>query len=484
MIADRLRKAVLQAAIQGKLTEQMPEDGDARDLLQEIRAEKERLIQKGKVTKEKSLPVITEEKIPFDIPDNWCWCYLQDIAKKIHYGFTAPAQSTGSTKMLRITDIQDNFVDWKKVPYCKISDDQLPSYILKNRDIVIARTGGTVGKTFIINDIRQDSVFASYLIRVVLFNEVYENYVKFFMESELYWMQLKDKSQGTGQPNVNGQALKVLLLPLPPLEEQHRIVEKLEQILPEIDTLSGDEIKLDSLQQSFPGQMKSSILQAAIQGKLTEQLPEDGDARDLLEVIKAEKDQLIKEGKIKKEKPLPEVTEEEIPFDIPENWVWCRLGEVTNYGFGRQVNKEKIPPNSWILELEDIEKDSYILRKKIFDRKPGSSKNKFFKGEVLYGKLRPYLKKVIIADEEGFCTTEIIPFKSFGDWIIPSYLKYFIVSPSTDYLINQITHGMDMPRLGTDKARKLIIPLPPHAEQHRIVVRLKELLPFCDSLDD
>ena len=195
-----------------------------------------------------------------------------------------------------------------------------------------------------------------------------------------------------------------------------------------------------------------------------------------------EKERLIKEGKIKKERVLPEITEDEIPFDIPDSWCWVRLGEVTDYGTGKQVNQNNIAPNSWILELEDIEKETYKLSSKRFDRKPGSSKNAFTAGDILYGKLRPYLKKVIIADESGYCSTEIIPFRGYGN-INSSYLKYCMVAPTIDSYINQITHGMDMPRLGTDKAKQLVIPLPPLDEQQRIVARLELLLPLCDALE-
>lgn len=229
--------------------------------------------------------------------------------------------------------------------------------------------------------------------------------------------------------------------------------------------------------------LKKALLQAAIQGKLTEQLPEDGDAKDLLKEIQNEKARLIKEGKIKKEKPLPEIKEDEIPFDIPENWVWARLGDVTNYGIGRQVKPIDIPINSWILELEDIDKNAFNINSKRLDRKAGSNKNYFSINDVLYGKLRPYLKKVIVAEEEGYCSTEIIPFNGYG-FIHSKYLMYFIVSPSTDGYINNITHGMDMPRLGTDKARQLLLPIPPFSEQKRVIEKLEELLPEIETLKE
>ena len=227
--------------------------------------------------------------------------------------------------------------------------------------------------------------------------------------------------------------------------------------------------------------LKASLLQDAFQGKLTKQLPEDGDARDLLKEIKAEKERLVKEKKIKEEKPLPVIKDEEIPFDIPKNWVWTRLGEVTNYGECRQVNKHNIGSHELIIELEDIEKNSYKILHKKFDRIPGSNKNRFKKNDVLYGKLRPYLRKCVIVDCDGYCSTEIIPINGYGR-IDQKFIMYYMTSPFVDIRVNSLTHGMDMPRLGTRAALKLLFPLPPLAEQRRIVDKLETALEKTDEL--
>ena len=232
MFADKLRKSLLQAAIQGQLTEQLPTDGDARDLLKKIRDEKAKLIAAKKIKAEKPLPPVTDDEIPFELPANWCWCRLAEIALKIHYGFTASANSTGNVKLLRITDIQDDKVEWKKVPRCEVTERQKKEYLLRDGDIVIARTGGTVGKSFIIEKLLEDAVFASYLIRLVFDENIFSRYIKIFSSSPLYWKQIIDKRQGTGQPNVNGKSLSNLIIPLPPYAEQERIVERLNELLP------------------------------------------------------------------------------------------------------------------------------------------------------------------------------------------------------------------------------------------------------------
>jgi type I restriction enzyme S subunit len=230
-----------------------------------------------------------------------------------------------------------------------------------------------------------------------------------------------------------------------------------------------------------PEQLKSSILQYAIQGKLVEQREEEGTGEELYQKIREEKQRLIKEGKIKKEKPLPEIMDEEKPFDIPESWKWVKLGECTGYA----QPKEKISPtdiksNMWSLDLEDIQKESgnMLVKTMASERKIIGDKVIFHKGQVLYSKLRPYLKKILIAPDEGICTPELVPFDVY--LISPEYLVYVLKSPHIDYTINAVTYGVKMPRVGTDTMINLLIPLPPLAEQHRIVAKIEELLPYVD----
>ena len=251
---EQLKKSILQDAVQGKLVPQNPKDEPASVLIERIREEKQKLIQEKKIKKDKNESYIfrrdnshyekigneercIDDEIPFDIPDNWEWCYLNDVTSQIHYGYTASASSAGNVKLTRITDIQNNRVNWETVPFCLISEDNLKKYKLENRDILIARTGGTIGKTYIVRNLSEKAVFASYLIRAIPLQSINEEYLKLFMESPLYWEQLKAFSMGTGQPNVNGQSLSKLKLPLPPLEEQRRIVEKIQTLMPIIEIL-------------------------------------------------------------------------------------------------------------------------------------------------------------------------------------------------------------------------------------------------------
>ncbi len=485
MIAERLRKAVLQAAIQGNLTEQHPEDGDARDLVRKIKAEREKLVKAGKMKKQKRLPEITDDEIPFAIPENWCWVRLGELAWLINgdRGKNYPGKSywtssgvpfinAGALNNSVLTDECLNYISEERFKLLR------SGFVEKNDFLYCLR--GSLGK-FALNLSFSAGAIASSLVIIRMINTELCDYFRAYLGAPIAQEMICRVDNGTAQPNLSAENVRQYLVPLPPLAEQQRIVAKLEEVLPEIDKLQADEETLLKLQNEFPRKLKNSLLQAAIQGKLTEQLPEDGDAKELLAEIAAEKERLVKEGKIKKQRPLPEISEDEIPFVIPDNWCWVRLGEVTDYGVGKQVSKELIPEGSWILELADIEKESCTVAVKCFDRVPGSSKNRFYSGDVLYGKLRPYLKKTIVADQSGYCSTEIIPFRGYFG-IDSRYLMYCMISPSVDYIVNSLTYGMDMPRLGTNDARSIIIPLPPTHEQQRIAAKLEELLPLCDKL--
>ena len=251
---EQLKKSILQAAIQGQLVAQDQNDEPASELIKRIQAEKERLISEKKIKKPKVKSEIVvrdglpyeiingverciADELPFEIPESWCWVRLSEICSNIHYGYTTSASSKGTHKLLRITDIQNNKVSWNDVPFCSLSEKEAENYTLKKGNIVIARTGGTIGKSFLINNIQEQSVFASYLIRIVLLSHVYEKYISYYLNSPFYWEQLRSYSMGTGQPNVNSVSLGCLFIPLPPLSEQKRIVQKIEEVFSHIESL-------------------------------------------------------------------------------------------------------------------------------------------------------------------------------------------------------------------------------------------------------
>ena len=233
-----LKSKLTDLAIRGKLTEQLPEDGTAEELYQRIQAEKQILIKEGKIKKEKPFPEIKADEMPFEIPVTWKWIRWGELSNQIQYGYNAPAKETGRIRMVRITDIQGNHVNWTSVPFCDIDEEDIEGYRLHPNDILFARTGGTVGKSYLVGEVEEDAVFAGYLIRTSYSNDLNAKYMKYFMESRLYWKQLQDGTTATAQPNCNAKTLSKMMLPLPPKLEQDRIVSRLDVLNQLIDSSS------------------------------------------------------------------------------------------------------------------------------------------------------------------------------------------------------------------------------------------------------
>lgn len=493
-LAEDLKKAVLQAAMQGKLTKQLETDSSVDELLKKIADEKAILIEEGKIKKEKPLAEIKEEEIPFDIPENWRWELLSNISSKIT-DFVASGSFASLREnvkyysseeyaiLIRTTDFRHNFK--KDLIYVdKHAYDFLNNSNLFGGELILPNIGASIGKVFIVPKLDKLMTLGPNAVLIRIENDLLRKWLFFYFQSSAGQLALKLLSSSTAQAKFNKTELRLLPIPLPPIEEQQRIVEKLNQILPLIDEYGKEEDELIALCQKFPEEMKKSVLQSAMQGKLTEKLETDSSVDELLKKIADEKAKLIEEGKIKKEKPLKEITEDEIPFDIPENWRWEKLQRISTYG---QPKKKKtsseLTDSDWVLDLEDIERDTgRILNKaSIKTRDISGEKIVFAKNDILYSKLRPYLKKNLVAPDNGVCTSEIVPFNTFGN-ICNEFINQYLRSPFVDSYINSVTYGMKMPRVGTDTMLNLIVPLPPIEEQQRIVEKLNTILPIIDSM--
>ena len=476
------REHILDLAIRGKLVDQRPEEGTAEDLYQQIQEEKQNLIKEGKLKKEKTLAPIEDDEIPFDIPENWKWVRWGNLSKFIQYGLNEPAKSSGEFKYVRISDIQDGKVNWENTPYCDISSAEAKSYLLKSNDILFARTGGTVGKSFLVENVPCDAVFAGYLIRTQCSDNVCPKYCKLFMESNLYWNQLRSGTVATAQPNCNGTTLSKMMIPLPPLAEQKRIVAKVESYLSVIEKAED----LLKRKVDLDGQIKEKILQMAIQGKLVEQRPEEGTAEDLYQQIQEEKQNLIKEGKLKKEKTLAPIEDDEIPFDIPENWKWVRWGNLSKfiqYGLNEpakssgefkyvrisdiqdgKVNWENTP----YCDISSAEAKSYLLKSNdiLFARTGGTVGKSFLVENVPCDAVfAGYLIRTQCSDN-----------------VCPKYCKLFMESNLYWNQLRSGTVATAQPNCNGTTLSKMMIPLLPLAEQKRIVAKVEELLALCDKL--
>lgn len=485
MTPQELKNSILQLAIQGKLVEQRPEEGTAKELFVRIQEEKLRLIAEKKIKKEKPLPEITEDEKTFDIPESWMWVRWGDLSESIQYGYNAPAQSTGRIKMVRISDIQEGKVLWETVPFCNIQEDEIPNYLLKKNDILFARTGGTVGKSYLVKDVPNESIYAGYLIRTRYSESLCPEYMKYFMESSLYWTQLKNGTIATAQPNCNGKTLSKMVLPLPPLAEQKRIVAKIEELLPYIDHYEQAWSKLEQFNSRFPEDMKKSLLQYAIQGKLVEQRPEEGTAEELFTQIQEEKQRLIAEKKIKKEKPLPEITEDEKPFDIPESWKWVRLLDVCKtVADGDHQAPPQVPSGIPFLVISNISKGNldfsntrYVTQEYFdslaYDRIAESN-------DILFSVTGSYGIPVIVDCEQKFCFQRHIAL--IKGMININYLWLLLGSPVVKAQCDKVATGTAQKTVGLKSLKSIVVPLPPLVEQKRIVEKLEQLLPLCERL--
>ncbi|MCC9018908.1 restriction endonuclease subunit S [Flavobacterium lipolyticum] len=425
--------------------------------------------------------------------------HLEDLITGTQYGYNASALVHGRNKFLRISDITDGKVNWETVPYCNCTDEE--TYLLFPNDILIARTGGTTGKSFLISEPPALSIYAGYLIRIRANERTNPNFLNLFLNSYVYWSQIVSLNEDNFRPSVNANKLKKLILPKCDETAQNDAVkiangelingynnlyQLIDETLLKYDKLIKIQIEKRN-QLELQKALKQSILSEAMQGKLTVKWREENSkaetATKLLEQIKKEKQRLIKEKILKREKKLPPILTKVIPYELPENWTWCRLGEITNYGSSKKAEPQNINDETWVLDLEDIEKESSnIINEVTFkNRKSNSTKSVFKKGDVLYSKLRPYLDKVVVANKEGVCTTEILPLTMFCD-VNPFFFMYALKRKDfLDYVATKVG-GMKMPRLGTDEGRNAFFPLPPLNEQKVIVEKLEILFKNCDIL--
>ena len=450
MDTKKLRQKILDLAIHGKLVPQDPNDEPASVLLERIRAEKERLIAEGKIKRSKKSATSDTshyENVPFELPEGWCWTTIGEVSSSILYGVSESAKETGAYKLLRITDIQDNKVNWDSVPHTDFDKEKALNYLLQDGDILFARTGATVGKSYLVSGLTEESIYASYLIRVQTSQLIFPEYIKRFFESGYYWEQITLSSVGIGQPNVNGTTLANLNVPIPPYKEQLRIVEETNRWLAIADILDENTGHVCKAIESA----KAKILDLAIHGKLVPQEPNDEPASVLLKRVNP-----------KAVASCDNPHYENVPFVIPSNWLWVKLGDITNYGKCSTCSVDDIRNDSWILELEDIEKDTgrVLVQYTKAEREIKGVRHSFSVGNVLYSKLRTYLNKVLLAKNDGFCTTEIIPIEC-TDVIYPQYLCYVLRSQYFLDYTAQCGYGVKMPRLSTNDARKAMIPLPP-----------------------
>ena len=525
MTGQQLKNSILQMAVQGKLVPQDPNDEPASVLLERISKEKEQLIKDGKIKKEKNPsyifrgadnlpyekigknePVCIADEVPFEIPESWEWVRWGTLSESIQYGYNAPAKENGRIKMVRISDIQDNSVVWQTVPYCEIDEKDIDTYLLKSNDILFARTGGTVGKSYLVKVVPEDAIYAGYLIRTRYSALLCPEFLKYFMETELYWSQLRNGTIATAQPNCNGKTLAHMLVPLPPQNEQKRIVKKLDKIMAYVVQYNNVYNYTEKLNEEFPELLKKSILQEAVQGKLVPQDPSDEPASVLLERIRAEKERLIQEGKIKRDKHETVIyrrdnshyekrgseeicIDDDIPFDIPENWTWTRLQNICSLIGDIDHNMPKsVSADSGVLFLsaKDLLDDGTInytqnvkyISRADFERL--SRKALPQKHDIIYSRIGAALGKarLVEIDREFLVSYSCCVVRPL--WVYAPYIRYYLESPLILLRSIKARQSIGVPDLGMGEIKKYLVALPPYNEQIRIVEQLEVLLDRCD----
>ena len=451
MDTKKLRQKILDLAIRGKLVPQDPNDEPASVLLERIKAEKERLIKEGKIKRSKKSAKTSDtphyENVPFEIPSLWEWTTINDISKSILYGVSESAKTNGKYRLLRITDIQNNSVQWDSVPYTDFDENKAKSYLLSDGDILFARTGATVGKSYLVQGLTEGAIYASYLIRVQTYDAVLPQYLKFYFESGYYWEQIEQESVGVGQPNVNGTILGNLHVPIPPLHEQFRIVSELSKWMGIIDIIENSQTDLQALIK----QTKSKILDLAIHGKLVPQDPNDEPASELIKHIN----------------PKAEITCDNGHYtQLPVGWCKCLLEDIVKYE----------QPQAYIVNSTDYN-DSYLT--------PVLTAGKSFIIGYTNETEGIYQNTPCIIFDDFTTDSKLVdfPFK-----VKSSAMK--ILKVTDDIEIEYVAMFMSITRLISDTHKrywiseysKLCIPIPPKEEQKRIINAANAMFEKLDAI--
>lgn len=490
MTPEQLKSSILQYAIQGKLVEQRSEEGTGEELYQQIQEEKQRLVKEGKIKKEKPLSEIVEDEIPFDIPESWKWVRIPEIGtSSLGKTLNKSIDAGKEVNYLCSINVYWEGISLDQVKTAKFSAVDMEKYLLQRGDLLVCE-GGDVGRSAVW-DSDTKMYYQNALHCVRFFGGTNPYFFRYCFELYKRNKILENASKGMTIKHLVQGSLHSILFPLPPLAEQKRIVAKIEELLPLVDRYAASYEKLEQFNAKFPEDMKKSILQYAIQGKLVEQRPEEGTGEELYQQIQVEKQQLIQEKKIKKEKPLAEISEDEIPFDIPGSWKWVRFSEIMNAmstgPFGsmlhktdyikkgiplvnpaNMVNGKIVPSDKMMVSEETLRRlSSYILHARMI---------------VLGRRGEMGRCAVVTENEDGWLCGTGSFFMEPSVSLYVYYVASLFSSPYVKFYLGGESVGTTMSNLNHAILSKMPIPLPPLAEQKRIVEKLEELLPLCERL--
>ena len=429
------------------------------------------------------------------MPEGWEWCRFGSVVTLMS-GTTYPAEKellSGTRLYVKVGDMNLPGNEYEISTSSRYLDEYNISHLIPVNSVIFPKRGGAIATNKKKLVLRDEILIDLNTMAFTPISPVNLMYCYYWFLS----IDLGKINSGSSVPQINNKDIEPLLFPVPPTFEQERIVQAIVPLLDAEQKISAAGVEVTQI----ISRAKARILDLAIRGQLVPQNPDDEPASVLLERIRAEKEELIKQGKIKRDKKesiifrgddnsyyrqigalVESISDWELD-DLPDNWALCCLGELCDYGNCNNVEADSIAGDAWILDLEDIEKDTGKVVQKIRknERDFTSTKHSFYEGQVLYSKLRPYLNKVIIADEDGFCTSEILPLE-FANVVLPQYALYYLMSPTFLRYANQCSYGVKMPRLGTADGRKAIFPLPPIEEQHRIANSISRYFIQMDNI--
>ncbi len=486
MTPQELKNSILQMAIQGKLVEQRPEEGTAKELYQQIQNEKKHL----KIKDNKKVVPINEEDLPFDIPDSWKWVVFGDIAD-YHMGKTPPRAEAEwwneDIPWVSIADMPEGgHISYTKEKISQIALKEKFGGVMSKAGTMLMSFKLTVGRVSILD---VDAVHNEAIISIFPFCNNEGTMQNYLFEILPLITQFGDSKNAIKGRTLNATSISNLLIPLPPLAEQKRIVAKIEELLPLIDRYEAAWTKLEAFNKRFPEDMQKSILQQAIHGKLVEQRPEEGTGEELYQQIQAEKQRLIKEKKIKKDKPLPEITDDEKPFDIPDSWKWVRLSELGTFSSGKtpdMTNHEFWDDGTvnWMTSKDMKQKFLTESSMKITES-ASRSMTVYQPGTLLMVVRSGILKRMLplcILTQKSTINQDLKAY-SLIDLTMSSYVYYMLKALEPNILFNYTKRVTTVDSLKFDEfSKQMPVPLPPLAEQKRIVAKIEQLLPICERL--
>lgn len=514
----KLRELILELAVRGKLVPQDPNDEPASELLKRIAVEKAELVKQGKIKKQKPLPEISEEEKPFELPGGWEWTRLINLGIwALGSGFPNVVQGSTDKEILmcKVSDMNlegnEKFIFSTKNTMSKDLADEYKIKISEPGTIIFPKIGGAIA-TNKRRILVQDTAIDNNCLGIKPCDAISGEWFYLILNT----LDMSKYQSGTSIPAINQSVIGSIPIALPSLKMQEKIVsyvitlmslcDQLEQqsltsldahqqlvetllgtltdsqnaeelaenwarISEHFDTLFTTEASVDALKQT--------ILQLAVMGKLVPQDPNDEPASELLKRIAQEKAQLVKEGKIKKQKPLPPISDEEKPFELPEGWEWCRIGNIVN------IKSELVSPKDYLnlyqVAPDIIEKGTgrVISKRTVKESGVKGPNSRFYKGQIVYSKIRPSLSKVFLAEYNGLCSADMYPLDCY---INPNYLLKYILSIPFLMQVKKAENRIKMPKLNSDSFYNIIVAIPPYNEQQAIFDKINSIEAVCNGL--